>query len=189
MQRDLSDYMEEMVATGAISSHPEGAPALVRYGVREDGERVPREVDTAFARRETSQPTAIEGRGQPARNFSTVFVIGKRPGGPSSDGIEAGRAASTDVHLHLPRVSKRHVVFTTNPDGSFAIADAGSKNGTWVDGRRIPPHQPTPLADGVRVRLGPHKFVFVTFTGLVALVEKEMRARAASAPERPQSRP
>ena len=55
-----------------------------------------------------------------------------------------------------PGVSRQHLRFDRQPDGSYAVVDCGSANGTTVnDAReRITPHTAVPLADGDRVHLG-----------------------------------
>jgi pSer/pThr/pTyr-binding forkhead associated (FHA) protein len=48
-----------------------------------------------------------------------------------------GRDSDTcDYPLLDPRVSRRHAVITSS-DGRVFIKDAGSSNGTWVNGQRI----------------------------------------------------
>ena len=39
-------------------------------------------------------------------------------------------------------------------DGSYTIEDVGSTNGTEVNGRALPSHDPVTLADGDRIQLG-----------------------------------
>jgi pSer/pThr/pTyr-binding forkhead associated (FHA) protein len=51
--------------------------------------------------------------------------------------ITVGRASSNDVVLVEPSVSNHHAWFSKDPQGGLTIQDAGSKNGTTVDGRRI----------------------------------------------------
>jgi pSer/pThr/pTyr-binding forkhead associated (FHA) protein len=58
-----------------------------------------------------------------------------------------------DVNLADPEVSRRHATVRTDErPGGAAIADLGSRNGTWVNDRRI--DEPTPLHAGDVVRLG-----------------------------------
>jgi len=66
-----------------------------------------------------------------------------------------GRAADADVCLHDKEVSRRHALIQVSPDGAAVLADAGSANGTYVDGAKIT--RPTPLADGSVVRIGANK--------------------------------
>lgn len=50
-------------------------------------------------------------------------------------------------------VSRLHAVVRRDDRGIFLI-DLDSINGTMINGRRLPPHQPYPLHDGDEVRLG-----------------------------------
>jgi hypothetical protein len=55
-----------------------------------------------------------------------------------------------------PGVSRRHLRFERAADGSYAVVDCGSANGTTVndDTDRIPADRPVPLSDGDRVHVG-----------------------------------
>jgi pSer/pThr/pTyr-binding forkhead associated (FHA) protein len=55
-----------------------------------------------------------------------------------------------------PGVSRRHLRFERAPDGSCAVVDCGSANGTTVndDPTRIPPDTPIRLEHGDQVHLG-----------------------------------
>ena len=48
-----------------------------------------------------------------------------------------GRAKSSDITVALSTVSRNHAVLTRYDDGSWTIADASSKTGTWVNGERV----------------------------------------------------
>jgi len=62
-----------------------------------------------------------------------------------------GRDASADVRVNVPAVSRAHARVTVTPWGA-QIEDLGSRNGTWVQGRRI--DSPVPFAPGDEVRVG-----------------------------------
>jgi transcriptional regulator of acetoin/glycerol metabolism len=51
------------------------------------------------------------------------------------------------------RVSSQHAAFV-RAGGNLFIEDLGSRNGTFVDGVRIPPKERVSLEDGARIRLG-----------------------------------
>jgi hypothetical protein len=55
-----------------------------------------------------------------------------------------------------PGISRAHAALVRQPDGSYAVVDLGSTNGTTVndDPTLIGAHSPVPLADGDRVHLG-----------------------------------
>ena len=51
-------------------------------------------------------------------------------------------------------VSALHALLTAAPDGTWYVTDQGSSNGTQVNGREIPAHEPVPLRDGDFINLG-----------------------------------
>jgi DNA-binding SARP family transcriptional activator/pSer/pThr/pTyr-binding forkhead associated (FHA) protein len=53
-------------------------------------------------------------------------------------------------------VSHRHALLMRQPDGSWALVDQGSTNGTYLntDPDPVPPNQPVPLRDGDRIHVG-----------------------------------
>ncbi len=68
-----------------------------------------------------------------------------------------GRAADNDIVLALPIVSSHHLRLETVDEGSsyrVNIIDLGSRNGTFVGGRRVAPNTPQPLEPGDVVTLG-----------------------------------
>jgi hypothetical protein len=100
-----------------------------------------------------------------------VFPIAKRPG-TSFDYISVGRTPNMDVVLPLAHISKFHAYFTRDSSGKFTLADAGSKNGTWLGMRRLPVRSPEPLHDGDRIRIGASAFTFVSPEGFAELLKK-----------------
>ena len=59
--------------------------------------------------------------------------------------------------IDSPSVSRRHARVLITPDGA-EIEDLGSKNGTFVGGRRI--ERATPLFNGDEIRLGSVRLQF-----------------------------
>lgn len=55
-----------------------------------------------------------------------------------------------------PAVSHAHALLVAGPDGSWAVVDLGSANGTYVNDMSAPiePRQPRPLRAGDRIHLG-----------------------------------
>jgi serine phosphatase RsbU (regulator of sigma subunit) len=62
-----------------------------------------------------------------------------------------GRASHNDVVLSDPSISKTHAEIEIRDEGAV-IRDLESRNGTWVNNRRIV--EETPLAHGDRIRVG-----------------------------------
>ena len=53
-----------------------------------------------------------------------------------------------------PGISRLHAVLIATADGSWAVLDPGSANGTLVNGSEIPTGVQVPLRDGDRINLG-----------------------------------
>ncbi len=85
--------------------------------------------------------------------------------------ICVGRTRNNDLVIPHARISKFHAFFTRSDDGLWFVTDAGSTNGTYLDGKRLPPKRRTPLEDRTIVSFGRHfHFRFHTPRGLYDLV-------------------
>ncbi len=69
--------------------------------------------------------------------------------------LRIGRAPDNDLVLDDLLVSRYHAELRTKPDGSREVADLGSQNGTYVNGRRI---LTQPLADSDTLGIGHSTF-------------------------------
>jgi MoxR-like ATPase len=74
-------------------------------------------------------------------------------------GSGLGRQWLAEHGLADTEVSSRHVRID-RAGGVLRVADAGSRNGTWVDGARLGAGDLTPLRDGSVLRLGRTLFVY-----------------------------
>ena len=72
-------------------------------------------------------------------------------GGPV---LSIGRTPDNELSLPHPTVSGRHAELRLTSDG-VVLTDTGSLNGTYVEGVRVPPHQPLRLSAGSAFRIGP----------------------------------
>lgn len=70
--------------------------------------------------------------------------------------IRIGRGGKNDIRLMGSQVSASHAILRRGP-GGWAIEDLGSRNGTFIDGRRLGAG-PVPLQDGASVFAGGSKF-------------------------------
>ncbi len=70
-----------------------------------------------------------------------------------------GRAWLAERGLADTEVSGKHLKFD-RAGGGVRVADAGSRNGTWVNGARLSPKDLTPLDDGAVIRIGRTLFVY-----------------------------
>lgn len=66
--------------------------------------------------------------------------------------ITIGRGHNNDLNIADNKVSRAHCQIVCFDDGTYAIEDLGSTNGTYVNGMRI--NRRTPLRHGDRVKIG-----------------------------------
>jgi hypothetical protein len=78
-------------------------------------------------------------------------VLMFRPGGRR---LNVGRVSDNDLHLDHPSVSKIHAAILMNREGTLLVADTGSTNGTFVNGRRIAYGEARQIVDGDVVGFG-----------------------------------
>jgi pSer/pThr/pTyr-binding forkhead associated (FHA) protein len=71
----------------------------------------------------------------------------------------AGRHPDSDILLDDITVSRRHAEFRLGEDGTWAVADVGSLNGTYVNRQ---PVDSTVLANNDQVQIGKFRLVFLT---------------------------
>ena len=71
----------------------------------------------------------------------------------------AGRHPDSDILLDDVTVSRRHAEFRLDKDGSWAVADVGSLNGTYVNRQ---PVDSAVLANNDEVQIGMFRLVFLT---------------------------
>lgn len=84
---------------------------------------------------------------------SSIFPVRKARPTFFANTILVGRAASSDIVIDHASISKLHARIRRARDGSYTIADAGSTNGTRLDGRPVTETE-VPLPFGAAVRLG-----------------------------------
>jgi transcriptional regulator with PAS, ATPase and Fis domain len=92
------------------------------------------------------------------------------------DEMELGRDRASDswsTDFEDPMMSRRHARITRTATGDYFVSDLGSTNGTWLDGRTVPPGASGKLEPGSVVAMGSHVFVFrlVTQEDLAAIRE------------------
>ncbi|HVF49333.1 MAG TPA: FHA domain-containing protein [Pyrinomonadaceae bacterium] len=78
-------------------------------------------------------------------------VLYFKPGGRR---MNVGRVADNDLALNHPSVSKIHASLLMNREGTLLVADTGSTNGTYINGRRIAYGEARHIEDGDVVGFG-----------------------------------
>src|SRR5829696_1361032 len=72
---------------------------------------------------------------------------------PITDTMTISRSTESDIVLAAATVSRQHAMLF--PDaGEMLLLELESTNGTWLNGRQVPPDEPVRLADGDLIQLG-----------------------------------
>jgi len=94
--------------------------------------------------------------------MATIFIYPKQGEAASvvlkSAPMMLGRLAENDIPLPDPFCSGRHAVIFPGEGGGFAIRDNGSKNGTFVNGKKLA--GPVDLKDGDEILIGSVRIMF-----------------------------
>lgn len=88
---------------------------------------------------------------------------GKEPGRVyeiRKDVLSIGRSRDSDIFLEDLAVSRLHASILNLGNGSYALKDEGSANGTKVNGQLVAKYQNHPLQEGDRIQLGQTVLVF-----------------------------
>jgi hypothetical protein len=104
--------------------------------------------------RERGRPSEIMEALAKDRHFGLALRKRRSAEALYPDRISVGRAPNKDIVLRHASVSKSHAWFEMDGDGTWYVADAGSKNLTRLNGLAVVSHEPTPVEAGDRVSFG-----------------------------------
>ena len=85
-----------------------------------------------------------------------------------------GRGPANQVSMPDDRVSRHHAVIEAQGDGEYWLVDLGSRNGTYLNDRRI--GHPAVLRNGDAISIGPFTFVFQQVRSGVSGTDNQMPA-------------
>ena len=88
--------------------------------------------------------------------FVKKAIVGRRRG-PDDEYIRR-------VAIHAPSVSGRHCTIRQDKEGRFFVRDQ-SRNGTWVDGRRLVPNVEMEIRTGQKVQIATEQALLLTVEG------------------------
>jgi len=80
--------------------------------------------------------------------------------------VWVGRDRPCDVWLPVQSVSKLHAQFVVKPGGGMELMDAGSKNGTFLNGKKLVDKKPAAPVEGDLIRFGHYDVRFFGPAGL-----------------------
>ncbi|MEN6312967.1 MAG: FHA domain-containing protein [Clostridiaceae bacterium] len=74
--------------------------------------------------------------------------------------LSIGRGGDNNITLGDPFLSKKHARLTTK-EGNIYLEDLSSRNGTFLNGRRLEKDESITLTDGDKIKMGNVEFLFM----------------------------
>jgi hypothetical protein len=96
-----------------------------------------------------------------------VYPLVKKPGASFPDRITIGRTSNNDIVIADTSVSRLHAYVRRIGD-AWSVADAGSKNGSWLRGAALEPRRERPLPSRALLRIGDVDLTFYLAADLFA---------------------
>ena len=156
---DAAAHYRQLVQLGREEFLAAAAPAaLVRHRTELD-EPPTSGVHTLSIDQEIEE-TLPHGRESPTANFNLeVYPLTKKAGASFPDRITIGRTANNDIVIPDHSVSRLHA-YMRRDGAQWVLADAGSKNGSWLDAAQLQPRKEKPVFSRTELRLGDVDLMF-----------------------------
>jgi hypothetical protein len=166
---DVAAHYRHLLALGREEFLAAAAPAaFVRYPsqVRVGMHTVERLMDRSLTLEETLEVPLLPASGEAELELE-LFPLVKKPGASFPDRITIGRTQNNDIVIVNHSVSRLHAYVRQAGDG-WVVADAGSKNGSWLRGAPLEPRREQALPSQVVLRLGEVELTFYVANDLYA---------------------
>jgi len=163
---DAAAHYRQLLQLGRDEFLAAAAPAaLVRYKL--EAEDPAASGVTTLSLDEEIEETLPHGRVALDDVDLQIFPLAKKPGASFPDRITIGRTNNNDVVIADTSVSRLHAY--VRRDGSkWVVADAGSKNGSWLLGEALEPRREKPLPSRGMLKLGDVELTFYDALDLYA---------------------
>lgn len=115
---------------------------------------------------------------RPRAGEPLILLVEKVPGrmNPFAMGVTIGRVESNDIVVDDGSVSRFHAWLQHDErTQAWTVTDAESKNGTFVDGRKLAGKERAVLNDGSELRVGDVALRFMLPDALIAFVDRASR--------------
>lgn len=161
---DATAHYRNLVALGRTEFLAAAAPAvLVR--MRAPGEDLDAVVATKTVERVDPVDFDAPAPPAPVREDLVLYPLTKKPGASFPDRITIGRTSNNDVTIVDHSVSRLHAY--VKQDGKrWLVADAGSKNGSWLENEALTPRKERALASKAVLRIGDVDLTFYVASDL-----------------------
>ncbi|HEX3560188.1 MAG TPA: FHA domain-containing protein [Pyrinomonadaceae bacterium] len=138
------------IFTSGIAVDPTFGEFEEEFKQKEEAARIAEDLKDAIPKSQVSPDVSINARiTTPEGSREKSLTL--RPGGRR---VNVGRVADNDLQLEHPSVSKIHAALVLNREGTLLVADTGSTNGTFINGRRIAYGEARHVEDGDVVSFG-----------------------------------
>jgi len=164
---DAAAHYRHLLQLGRDEFLAASAPAaLVRHrGIASppniDGDTLTLDADTAHLADAVSQARTPSG----AEVRIEVYPLAKKPGASFPDRITIGRTSNNDVAIADHSVSRLHAYVRRDGD-RWVVADAGSKNGSWLRGEPLEARKELSIPSRAMLRVGDVELTFYLATDL-----------------------
>ncbi|MEP7119766.1 MAG: FHA domain-containing protein [Byssovorax sp.] len=147
-QREVAQALAQTLSSATIPLVPTLGFRTVASGSARGGPSV------AGLRPWTAIEAGMKIQGVLGEKAHVVVPLRKRSSsaGAFTDRVSVGRAMNNDIVLRHESISKLHGWIEADEGGLFYVTDAGSHNGTFVDGSRLPPRVCTLAPFGAELR-------------------------------------
>ncbi len=157
--RSLDAYSPDVREGRALFLEKHGYPVLLHPDLESDSS------ERAFRTRVGTEDPSLAAIQEQLALGPGLLVTPVKSASPSplvQQRISVGRSRSLDLTFPYPRISKIHGYFSwQGSPAAYFFTDAGSTNGTFVDGRRLEPNLPTEITADTYLTFAHYHFRFL----------------------------
>jgi hypothetical protein len=99
-----------------------------------------------------------------------IFPLVKKAGASFPDRITIGRTSNNDIVIADQSISRFHAYLKNQGGAGWVVADAGSKNGTWLRGTPLEARKERRIPSRARLRLGDVDLTLYTAADLYSVL-------------------
>lgn len=164
-KRPLASYARDLILEGENALASVDCPVLLW----EVGERTMDTESESVVTASAAEPMS------PRPGNPLVLLLKPETTQSRVGGVSVGRSESNDVVIENPSVSRFHaLIHRDSRTSEWKITDAGSRNGTMVDGARLAREQTVTLNDGCVVKLGDAQLRFLLPSSFHGYIDKKL---------------
>jgi pSer/pThr/pTyr-binding forkhead associated (FHA) protein len=169
---DVTAHYRNLVALGRREFLAAAAPAvLVRYRNRDSTGKMPAYDDAETVDEFSRATRKITHREGTAPTELVIYPLAKKPGASFPDRITIGRTPNNDICIADHSVSRLHAYVRMEGHGKrWCVADAGSKNGSWLGFDKLEPRKERDLSSRASMRMGEIELTFYSAADLFELL-------------------